>query len=150
MAAIPVIAAELFQCRACCKGDVRLTAEIPGSSRSVRHDVVIVGGGFSAACLAIQLIRISRQRLSVAIVNRDQRIARGVAYRTDCDAHILNVPAAKMSILADEPSHFLDWLTALHNFEGHHFVPRRIYGEYIEAALADAVGSSDVVTVDWL
>lgn len=120
------------------------------SSRPVRHDVIIVGGGFSAACLAIQLLRSSRQSLSVAIVNRDEKIARGVAYRTECDAHILNVPAAKMSILADEPTHFLDWLTARHDYEGHHFVPRRIYGEYIESSLAAARAASGAVAVEWV
>lgn len=127
-----------------------MTAETRLSSRPVRHDVVIVGGGFSAACLAIQLIRNSRQRLSVAIVNRDVKIARGVAYRTECDAHILNVPAAKMSILAEEPSHFLDWLAPRHSYEGHHFLPRRIYGEYIEASLAAALAARGEVAVQWI
>jgi uncharacterized NAD(P)/FAD-binding protein YdhS len=127
-----------------------VTAENPTSSRRGRHDVVILGGGFSAACLAIQLIRQAHQKLSVAIVNRDARIARGVAYRTACDAHILNVPVAKMSILADEPNHFFDWLTQRHNFEGHHFIPRRIYGEYIEASLDQAVSDSPGVSITWM
>lgn len=131
-------------------GVIRLTAENSTSSRLVRHDVVIVGGGFSAACLAIHLIRQARQRLSVVIVNRDARIARGVAYRTDCEAHILNVPVAKMSILADEPNHLFDWLTGRHNFEGHHFIPRRIYGEYIEASLDEATSASNGVSIRWV
>ena len=116
----------------------------------MRYDVVIVGGGFSAACLAIQLIRNARESLSVAIVNRDEKMARGVAYGTECDAHILNVPAAKMSILADEPNHFLEWLAPHYAYEAHHFVPRRIYGEYVEASLAAAVAASDQVAVQWI
>ncbi len=131
-------------------GGIRLTAENSTSRRPVRHDVVIVGGGFSAACLAIQLIRQASQNLSVAIVNRDSRIARGVAYRTECDAHILNVPVAKMSILADEPNHFFDWLTQRQNCEGHHFIPRRIYGEYIEHSLDQAVSASNGVSITWI
>jgi len=131
-------------------GGIGLTAEDPTSSRPVRHDVVIVGGGFSAACLAIQLIRQAHEKLSVAIVNRDARIGRGVAYRTECDAHILNVPVAKMSILPDEPNHFFDWLTQRHPFEGHHFIPRRIYGEYIEASLDAAISASNGISITWI
>ena len=55
-----------------------------------------------------------------------------------------------MSILADEPNHFLDWLTQRHNFEGHHFVPRRIYGDYVEASLDDAATASDRVSISWI
>ena len=125
-------------------------ANNPTSSQHNRHDVVIVGGGFSAACLAIQLINQSTKPLSVAIINREPRVARGVAYRTKCDAHILNVPVAKMSILADEPNHFFDWLSQNHGFKPHHFVPRRIYGEYVEASLAAAVASNSGVSIDWI
>jgi len=127
-----------------------LTAENRASNGGVRHDVVIIGGGFSAVCLTIQLIRQRQGKLSVAIVHRDARIARGVAYRTECDAHILNVPAAKMSILSDDPNHFLSWLVQGHDFEGHHFIPRRIYGEYIEHALQQALADHPDASVDWI
>lgn len=134
----------------CCERAIRLTLESRLSSQPVRLDVVIVGGGFSAACLAIQFLRNSRQRLSIAIVNREEKIARGVAYRTECDAHLLNVPAAKMSILAEEPDHFLSWLAPRHSYTGQDFVPRRIYGEYIEASLEAAIAESGGATVQWI
>ena len=119
----------------------RLMAEIASSTRA---DVVIVGGGFSAACLAIQIIRQSGGTLAVVIVHRDPGLGRGVAYRTDCDAHILNVPVARMSMFDDEPKHFLEWASKNHQFEGHQFIPRRIYGEYIEDCFARATfGSSE-------
>jgi uncharacterized NAD(P)/FAD-binding protein YdhS len=127
-----------------------LTAENPVSCANSRYDVAIVGGGFSAVCLTVQLIEQYCGDLSIAIVSRDSRIARGIAYRTECDAHILNVPAARMSIFPDRPQHFLDWLTQRHNYEGHHFVPRRIYGNYIEHALQETLASNPNVTVDWI
>ena len=127
-----------------------MKAERPVSYGNIRHDVVIVGGGFSAVCLTIQLIRQRQGSLSIAIVNRDTRIARGVAYRTECDAHILNVPAAKMSILHDEPDHFLEWVSQRYSFESHHFVPRRIYGEYIEHALQRTLENRPDASVTWI
>lgn len=108
---------------------------------------MIVGGGFSAACLTAQLIK-TGARLSVAIVNRDPVIGRGGAYGTNCDAHILNVPVAKMSIYPDEPAHFLEWAARDYRFEGNQFVPRRIYGEYVEESLAQALSSSRDVKVE--
>jgi uncharacterized NAD(P)/FAD-binding protein YdhS len=118
------------------------------NSSSGRFDVVIVGGGFSAACLTIQLLVNRIRNLSLAIVHRDASVGRGVAYRTDCDAHILNVPVARMSILPDKPGHFLDWASTRYQFEGNQFVPRRIYGEYIEECLAKVIAATPGVTIE--
>jgi uncharacterized NAD(P)/FAD-binding protein YdhS len=119
------------------------------SQSNAGYDFAIIGGGFSAACLAIHLMRGAQGKLSIAIIDRDGLIGRGVAYRTQCMAHILNVPAAKMSILADEPDHFADWI-ANQDFEPHHFVPRRCYGEYIEEVLLEVAQASRHATVNWV
>src|ERR1700761_7799550 len=80
----------------------------PGLGRPLR--VVIVGGGFSGTLVAVHLLRQS-DGVEVDIV--DGRLpGRGLAYSTSCDAHLLNVPAIRMSAFGSEPLHFLEWLPA--------------------------------------
>jgi uncharacterized NAD(P)/FAD-binding protein YdhS len=53
--------------------------------------------------------------------------------------HLLNVPAAKMSALPSEPSHFVEWLAAngYEEYDGRAFVPRSIFGEYLAGLSAE-------------
>jgi len=65
---------------------------------------------------------------------------RGVAYGTKCGGHLLNVPAGSMSAFPDEPDHFLQWAQAHYDraVAPGRFIPRRVYGQYIESVLAEA------------
>jgi uncharacterized NAD(P)/FAD-binding protein YdhS len=106
-----------------------------------RTHVAIVGGGFSGAMVAAQLLRHAPGPLTVAIVERRPEIGRGVAYGTTEACHLLNVPASGMSAWPDEPGHFLAWLRAQPGFEAAGattFAPRRLYGAYVQAVLAEA------------
>lgn len=105
-------------------------------------DIAIVGGGASGVLLAAQLVR--RSRLRVALIERGPHLARGVAYSTHCLHHLLNVRASDMTALADEPDHFVQWLAR--NGRGYgpaDFVPRAIYGRYLQDLLAQSVQRSD-------
>jgi uncharacterized NAD(P)/FAD-binding protein YdhS len=115
-----------------------LPMETTGSSNPVAvADVAIVGGGFSGALVAVHLARrAGPSPLRVVLFERGDRFARGLAYGTRCDAHLLNVPAGSMSALPDEPSHFLDWLRARDpDALPGTFAPRRLYGDYLEDLL---------------
>jgi uncharacterized NAD(P)/FAD-binding protein YdhS len=95
--------------------------------------IAIIGGGFSGTMVAFHLARLGGPRaVKVLLFEKGPRFARGLAYVTSCDRHLLNVPAGSMSALPDEPSHFLDWLkardTAAHSGT---FASRRVYGEYL-------------------
>jgi uncharacterized NAD(P)/FAD-binding protein YdhS len=81
---------------------------------------------------------------SLAIVEPHASLGRGLAYSTPFDEHLLNVPAGKMSAIPDQPSHFLDWLRMRGNGQAApgSFVPRKVYGEYLEDLLQTAIAAS--------
>jgi uncharacterized NAD(P)/FAD-binding protein YdhS len=109
------------------------------STATPRLRVAIIGGGFTGATLAAQLLRKGNAALSVVLIERANPPGRGVAYSTQYGWHLLNVPASNMSAFPDDPEHFQRW--ALANFETGvepaSFLPRRIYGQYIESVLRE-------------
>jgi uncharacterized NAD(P)/FAD-binding protein YdhS len=101
------------------------------------YDVVIVGAGFSAIGLLINLLNTLSNGTSIAVVADDSGFGRGTAYRTELHLHRLNVPAGRMSAFPDKPSDFIDWL----NRRGRvatpaSFVSRHDYGLYMRDTLA--------------
>jgi len=96
--------------------------------------IAIVGGGFSGAMLAA---RLAERGVASTIVNRTADFGLGVAYSTPFEGHLLNVRSARMSALADQPAHFVDWLKAnrpdLTDPDG--FAPRRVFGLYVQERL---------------
>jgi uncharacterized NAD(P)/FAD-binding protein YdhS len=112
--------------------------------RSTNCDVAAIGAGFSGTLTAAHLVRISGGTVSVALIEKRKRFARGVAYATEDLGHLLNVPAGKMGAYAQDPEHFLRWChehpdrcraAAVQNVLAHSFVPRKLYGDYLEELL---------------
>ncbi|MCW2752841.1 MAG: lycopene cyclase [Marmoricola sp.] len=120
--------------------------------QGARPSVVIVGGGAAGTLTAIHLLRLARRRetsLDITVLEPADRCARGVAFGTPHDEHLLNVPALGMSAIPEDPGHFVSWRER--NFAGDAgnpaaFVPRRQFALYLEdllaAAIADAAGQS--------
>ena len=102
-----------------------------------RRVVAVVGGGASGTLAAIQLLNAARTALEVVLIEREERAGAGVAYGTRDDAHLLNVPASRMSALPERPDDFLEWLGDRSPFPNA-FVPRRLYGEYLAASLGQS------------
>jgi uncharacterized NAD(P)/FAD-binding protein YdhS len=105
--------------------------------------LLIIGGGFSGATLAYQLVR-RDPKLNIAIVDGGEIPGRGVAYSTPYWSHVLNVPAKNMSALSDDPEHFVRWARRNHRpilHEGS-FLPRRVYGRYLDSLLKEAATRS--------
>lgn len=103
-------------------------------------DIAIIGGGASGAVTAVRLLH-SGFKGRLALITRDEEIARGPAYATKDRHHLLNVRAGKMSAIAEEPSHFVDWLKRKgHTADGlaDAFMPRKIYGDYLQDVLLSA------------
>jgi uncharacterized NAD(P)/FAD-binding protein YdhS len=109
----------------------------------VNDFVAIIGGGFSGCMTVAHLLRRATRPIRIWLIEQRDRIGSGAAYSTPFLGHLLNVPAARMSALPDEPSHFLQWLRDRgHDTRNDAFVPRSLYGEYIRSVLSTAQGSA--------
>ncbi|GAA3807379.1 FAD/NAD(P)-binding protein [Nocardioides panacisoli] len=121
------------------------------SRSSRRPRVVIVGAGAAGSLTALHLVREAGRRstaVEVVLVDPADRWARGTAFGTVDDRHLLNVPAAGMSALPQDPSHFVAWRRR-HGRSGdtYDFAPRREWACYLDDTLAEAIGQADGVTV---
>lgn len=103
--------------------------------------VAIIGGGFTGATVAAQLLRTSGGSVSVFLIEKGARLGRGVAYGTECAEHLLNVRAKNMSAYADDPEHFLQWARLNHAsaISPDDYLPRPLYGRYIASLLQQEI-----------
>lgn len=101
------------------------------------YDVAVVGSGFSAIAVTINLLRLLPSSARIAVVGDDPGFGRGTAYRTEFYLHRLNVPAGRMSVFPDEPDDFVAWLRAENRLvDTHDFASRGDYGRYLRDRLA--------------
>lgn len=117
--------------------------------------VLVVGAGAAGSLTALHLVREAARRavrLEVVVVDPAPRWARGVAFGTDDEQHLLNVPAAGMSALPEDPSHFVAWRRRQgRTSEGdtYSFAPRREFARYLDETLTAAIGeAAGVVRVE--
>lgn len=120
--------------------------------------IVVVGGGFCGAALAVHLLRRAGPELRLTLVERGGRPGRGVAYGTSDPQHLLNVPAIKMSLDPDDPGAFLRFaLDRGLRARPTDLLPRALYGEYLAWSLEEEararpgrlrVASAEAVDVD--
>ncbi|GAB3789409.1 FAD/NAD(P)-binding protein [Dyella agri] len=103
--------------------------------------VAIIGGGAAAAALLGELLeRQPPQALHLDWYTGGTAPARGVAYATRSDRHLLNVRAASMGMFAGKPQGFLDFVQRQDpTVAGTDFLPRRRYGDYLEAEVSRAL-----------
>jgi len=106
---------------------------LSGGRPRIDH-VAIIGAGFTGSLQAINLVRHGGPRAT--LIERRDRAGRGVAYSAAHPDHLLNVRAANMSALPDDPDHFLRWLEQAHpGISG--FAPRIVYGQYLDELLSE-------------
>ncbi len=112
-----------------------------------KRPLAVIGAGFSGTIAVLHLLRQLPIDQPVLLCERAPEFARGVAYATGDNDHLLNVRATNMSALADEPSHFADWLRrraeqtsqGLHPTEAGLFASRGLYGQYLRTLLDTAL-----------
>lgn len=92
------------------------------------RSIAVIGGGASAVLFVAALPDMD---VAVDIYDRSGHFARGIAYTTRHDHHLLNVRAGNMSALASDKDHFARW-AANHGYGPLDFVPRKKFGEYLD------------------
>jgi uncharacterized NAD(P)/FAD-binding protein YdhS len=111
-------------------------------------DVAIIGGGYTGAVLALQLLRRAPAGTRIAVIEPRVELGSGVAYATLAEQHCINVPADRMGVSAALPDRFDIWLKTHHSEligDGdpeHTYVPRRWFGIFVRDRLADAMRTS--------
>lgn len=103
--------------------------------------VAIIGGGAAGAALLSELLeRAPAQSLHLDWYTGGGTPGRGVAYDTASERHLLNVRAASMGMFASRPSGFLEYAQQIdRSIAGTDFLPRRLYGDYLETEIARAL-----------
>ena len=106
--------------------------------------IVIVGAGFSGTAVAVNLLRLSYWKpVRIVLVERASQMARGTAYADKAYPYLLNVPAGRMSLNSSDPLEFLKFAQqSLPTATADDFLPRPLYGEYLQASLRDAESAS--------
>ncbi|MEK7347286.1 MAG: FAD/NAD(P)-binding protein [Candidatus Eisenbacteria bacterium] len=114
--------------------------------------IAIVGAGASGVIAAAALLRSLRRPARVVLFDGRGSRGAGLAYGTSDRDHVLNVPAARMSAIAEEPDHFLLWLRGEGSDQAsawrtpavqEAFVPRGLYAKYLEDILRASLERSD-------
>jgi uncharacterized NAD(P)/FAD-binding protein YdhS len=115
---------------------------------SPKNHIAIVGGGFSGCLVFIQLLNKLTIPTKITLVNSSHSLGRGIAYSTNNLSHLLNVRTARMSAFPDDANHFINWILSKNELSQYHtndlpelFVPRTIYGKYIEELFDQAISS---------
>jgi uncharacterized NAD(P)/FAD-binding protein YdhS len=107
-------------------------------------DVAVIGGGFSAAATIVNLMELLEPEQTIAVVARTASLGLGTAYGLADEMHRLNVPAGRMSMFPDRPDHLCGWLTRNgHPYGAEDFVPRRLFGAYVQDTLEAELHRSD-------
>ncbi|MBM7280557.1 FAD/NAD(P)-binding protein [Gordonia rubripertincta] len=108
--------------------------------------VIVVGAGAAGSLVVFHLARLvaaddRAEALEVVVVDPTGQVA-GPAFGTKDPAHLLNVPAAGMSVDPDERFDFVDWCRAeglVSGDEAHYFfAPRAQWARYLRTRLAEA------------
>lgn len=106
-----------------------------------RTVIAIVGGGFTGAAVAANLARnVASDGAAIVVFEPRGRLGAGLAYDTDNPAHRINVPAARMSLVPDDPDDFLNWMAAKGEplgdpdalaVDGNLYPRRAVFGRYV-------------------
>jgi uncharacterized NAD(P)/FAD-binding protein YdhS len=95
----------------------------------------VIGAGASGTLLAVHILRRAPEHVRVVLIGQAGHGA-GVAYSTRDPRHLLNVRASRMSAFEDDPDDLLRWCRDRGiDAEPDDFLPRALYGEYLQALL---------------
>lgn len=126
---------------------------MPGQeAKTAGRTIAVIGAGFSGALTTLHLLKRCQPEDRILLIEKNQQFGLGLAYSTGNPNHLLNVRASNMSAFADQPEDFVNWLrqlppdhAALLNEPAgpNSFVPRGLYGQYIQQLLGDRIWRPD-------
>jgi uncharacterized NAD(P)/FAD-binding protein YdhS len=119
---------------------------------SVRPNIAIIGGGFTGAVVALNLLRrLPPGSAKLSVIEPRAVLGAGLAYSTLDPAHRVNVPASRLLVLAEEPGAFDCWFKASAAAasdpeallpDGRAYPQRAVFGAYVDGLLRQAAGAS--------
>ena len=113
--------------------------------------VVIVGGGFSGAAVAIYFLRLASGGVRGTLLEPREVPGAGVAYSTTEPSHRINVPAARMQLAGEEEGAFDRWYRSQPAFaddphallaDGAVYPQRGQFGRYVAQRFAEEARAS--------
>ncbi len=109
---------------------------LPANGAPVRS-IVIVGGGFCGTTLATRLLQHPPAAPTrIVLVERQEQLGCGVAFAPHAYPYLLNVPAGRMSADSQDEGQLIRFARRrLPQVDGHSFLPRQLYGEYLRERL---------------
>jgi len=120
-----------------------------------RRRIVIVGGGFSGAAVALNLLhKLDPAAASVTIIEPRALLGAGLAYSAPDPAHRVNVSAIRLLVLPGQPGVFDAWLRQSGELEsdpdallpdGRAFPRRAVFGRYMDRVLREAAAAPGAV-----
>ncbi len=134
--------------------ETKTTPAAKGRS-STGKKIGVIGGGASAVCLIDALAQSGLEHGSITIFEPSEQLWRGRPYQPDMAAVRVNIAPEGMTVRFGDKNHFLRWLAAREETTepaepavdyvdplcGIKFVPRAMYGEYLEDSARDALAT---------
>ena len=118
------------------------------ATRPERRRIAIIGGGFSGAACALNLLRdLPKPAASITIIEPRRTLGAGLAYSTSDKNHRINVAAIRLLVVPEAPGAFNDWLKSSGLLDddpaailddGRIYPRRGIFGEYVDRLLRAA------------
>lgn len=111
----------------------------------------IIGGGFTGAVFAVHLARAAATVLDIEIIEPREALGAGLAYGSCEPEHRINVPSDRLTVFAEDPHHFSDWLRRTGAWEadafgltaqGDHYSKRHDFAAYIASLITDAAAGN--------
>ncbi len=100
--------------------------------------IAIIGGGFSGAILALNLMAEGGPDDRVILIEKREAVGVGQAYSTNEPTHLLNIPASGMSPFTGQPNAFVEFLAEHRDLLPPDaqslaacYAPRAVYGRFL-------------------
>ncbi|NCD70565.1 FAD/NAD(P)-binding protein [Mucilaginibacter agri] len=110
--------------------------------------IAIIGGGFCGTMTAVHLMKRVTNPLQIIIINTHFPLIKGIAYSTNYNGHLLNVPVESISALPEQSDHFLNWIQLQDDFKSiplqtlkDTFAPRKVFARYLNTIWKEALTS---------